>query len=743
MVFLVQLLSLLNQLNWVGLLLAQLVTTMVTIPFIVKFGPSFFRRAAHYLPYLKAELKNIATSNRDITILGVAALMAMTLGAYLILRVPPNTNDSYLYHLARVAFWLQQRNLDQFYTPNLVKVIHPFNAEIGLLWLVALWGSDLLTGFLQWFGALFTMVAIYGIGRQLQFSRPASLFAALIWDTFIVVVAQSTSTKNDIIAAFFVATTLFFLLAGFRGKSSRHWVNLILAGVSFGLAVGTKSLAFLALAGLGLMVGWLALTKSKPYLRKSLLLAAWCSVGFLLLGSYNYVLDCYNFGSPFGPQNIGEYHTIEHPSLTTLGTNLGRISYQFVDPTGLPAPVTELIQQWRPFLGKTAFTLLHLNPNMPGTSWGDATFDFADDRYFVSRDGLSWYGPLAALILLPSLLYQFLIALFIKPDIWRWFVALTAIFFLVAVALVIRWQPYMGRYLMIGVTLGAPLMAGFYDGFRNRPIVRWVAVLLAIWILGWSATHNFHRPLLGNTDIFAMDYYDLRAIERPYMAPAYRYIDQTIPQTARLGVAGDWLLVSWDYLLFGPTLQRTVTHLNLNTLNTIDADTFAQNNIDYLILSASMLEKVESRVPLWPITNTRVEWYLAKHSEAEAIAAGQSNPDILKDSFGHDYQSYLKIKTVLKREPQPVNVLTTDPRMPYYKQDSHFEFGIPQHLEDFRGFTHLVVARWWTSDDFKRLNVDESALQQFLSQDEFVKLIFETDNYSVYRIAPSLSSANP
>ncbi len=740
-VLLAEALSLLNRLSLAGLLLAHALTAIFTLPLVIKFGPLLFESAQKQLLRLKTGFKEFSAQNWDVAALGAVTLAAMLLGAYLILAVPPNTNDSYLYHLSRVAYWLQQGNLNQFYAPNLVKIIHPFNAEIGLLWLTALWGTDLLAGFLQWFATGFTMVAIYGIARQLQFSRPAGLFAALGWSSFVIVVAQSTSTKNDIVAALFVMALLFFLLDGLRCRFRQSWPGLGLAGLAFGLAAGTKNLSFLAMPGLGLMVGWLVLTQPRQYLAKAFFFGAAAGLGLIFLGAYNYALDWFLYGWPFGPPAIGSEHTIGSPSLAALVTNLARIGYQFADPTGLPAPVIEFIQQWRPSIGAAMFALFHLDPNLPNTSWGDATFSFTDGRYFVSRDGLSWYGPLSFLLLLPALGYQLVIAPFTHhKNIWRWFTALTAVGFIAAFALLIRWQPYMGRYLMIGVTLGAPLLAGFYDGCRRVAPLRWAAVLTAIWVLTWSATHNFHRPV---GQLAGLDYYDRRTIERPYMAPIFRYLDGQIPATARLGIAGDWLLVDWDYLLFGPELQRQVKHLNLATLTSINARTFADNNIDTLILSAVALKTAKPAVPLWPVTNFRVEWYLANRAEAEIFAAGQQNSAVFAQAFGSDYHAYQAIKTRLNREPAPVKILTTDPRMPYYEQDVRFQFRIPQKLTGLAGFTHLVISPHWTPADYNRLGLSATELQSFLAQGKFVEKILEIDNYAVYKITQPQLNVTP
>jgi len=280
-------------------------------------------------------------------------------------------------------------------------------------------------------------------------------------------------------------------------------------------------------------------------------------------------------------------------------------------------------------------------------------------------------------------------------------------------------------------------MAGFYEYFKPRVAVRWIVIAIAIWVLAWSATHNFHRPLLGPVDIQDLDYYDLRTIERPYMAQAYRYLDANVPQAGRLGVAGDWLLSDWDYLLFGPELKRSVIHLDPNQLDRIDLDTFLENDIDYLLLSASAADAVESRTPLWPVTRVRVEWYLATRREAELFSKAGQEPGLFAKTYGQDYAAYTQIKTALQQEPNLTKVLTTDPRMPYFDQDSSFVFDIPQGLGDLQGYSHLVIAPVWSPEDFARLGLSELSqweLQNFLAQPEFVEKILETNNYELYRI---------
>jgi hypothetical protein len=339
---------------------------------------------------------------------------------------------------------------------------------------------------------------------------------------------------------------------------------------------------------------------------------------------------------------------------------------------------------------------------------------------------------LGFVIFLPALFYYFFVSPFIKKKIWRWFTAFLSLSYIVAFALLIRWQPAMGRYLMISVTLGAPLMAGLFFVSKPYIVLRWLAIATAIWILSWSVIYNFHKPLAGSRPIWEMDYYELRMIIKPHLAAGYRYLDDTVPETARLGIAGDGLALEWDYFFFGPRLERNVTYIDLPA-GEVDATIFAKHNIDYLFLSEP--GSIELKVPYWPLfIDSKTEWYLIKRDEAELFATTQDHSLAYQRAFGDAYQAYVEIQAALNQVPQPVRVLTTDPRMPFYDQDPRFVFSVTQDLEDLDKFTHLIIAPWWNTEDFQRLGLSSLDLQSFLAEEKFVKKLFEINGYELYQI---------
>lgn len=728
-VLLTQNLSELYLVSWLGFLIGHALIVLLVLPLSFKLLRAQFAARPQLWGRVKLRWQQPLTAYPALLLLGLWLTIFMLVGLFLLLVVPPNTYDSLWYHLTRVAYWLHNHTLHHFQTADLIKTTHQgYNGEMGLLWLTALWGTDQLTALVQWLATIFSMVAIYGIARQLRFSPPASLFAALIWGTFTIVVAQSTSTKNDLLVAFFVVAAFYFLLAGLCEVNQPYQAKLILFGLALGLALGTKPIAFMVGPGLVVMACLLLWLKFGYYWPKLLYAALWGMIGLVLVGSYNYALNWSESRSFFGPAEVSGEHLIAAPSVTAWESNLGRMGYSFFDPGGLPKPWIEMIQQWRPWVGQSVFSLLHIELNPPGTNFEAYVFDFKRDEQLVARDEGSWYGPLGFLLFLPALFFYLLFA---PKDIWKWSTAFVAFSFILIFALFVRWQPWMGRMVLIAVTVAAPLMAGFYQWSEKYKLLRWLAILVAGVVLSWSATHNYHRPLLGSRNIWNLDYYSLRTFRNPSRAPVHRYLDGIVPDDARLGVAGNRIALRWTYLFFGPALKRDVVELG-ELPPQIDQRLFDDYHLDYLVLTSEAPQAITSVAPLWPVVSGDERWFLVKYSEIELFTTQQR--DGYQAAFGADYAAYLDLKKALDHETQPVRVLTTDPRIPYYEADRRFVFDLPGALDDLKGFTHLLVAPGWSAEDYKRFNISWEKMQTFLTQDKFVKKITQVNGYTLYRL---------
>ena len=113
------------------------------------------------------------------------------------LMAPPNTNDSMRYHMARVMHWQQNQSLAHYPTAIQVQLWMPPWAELAILHLVVLEGSDRLANLVQWLAMLGSVLLSARLGYLLSGNvkaRAASL-SALFCATIPMGALQATSTS--------------------------------------------------------------------------------------------------------------------------------------------------------------------------------------------------------------------------------------------------------------------------------------------------------------------------------------------------------------------------------------------------------------------------------------------------------------------------------------------------------------------------------------------------------------------
>ena len=166
----------------------------------------------------------------------------------------PSNGDSLVYHLARVAHWVQDASVTHYATHYLAQVEFAPLHEYNLAHLHLLSGSDRLDGYVQ---LVATVVAIAGaseIARLLGGSRRAQLFTAVVAATIPSVILEATSTQNnDFGAAIGVALLLLVLC---WKPFDTPLPGAVLIGVAAGEALLSKGtlLAFFAPVCLFLLV---------------------------------------------------------------------------------------------------------------------------------------------------------------------------------------------------------------------------------------------------------------------------------------------------------------------------------------------------------------------------------------------------------------------------------------------------------------------------------------------------------
>lgn len=216
--------------------------------------------------------------------------------------------DSTFYHLPVALRWSQTGSLGDPYgvagvvldNPNFGDSVafYPGNGNLFHLVAIEAFGHvGARFGQLPFvvLGAFLVHVIARSAGAR---SRPAAL-AAIVFATMPVVVFQSATSYTDVITADWLLAGVAMTLGWWRYRSP-PWA--LLAGLSFGLALGSKLAAITSVAlvgGLAGMIGLLRNRRLKPVLAGGLLLA-----GLALPSTFWYARNWAMLGSPVFPVKV-------------------------------------------------------------------------------------------------------------------------------------------------------------------------------------------------------------------------------------------------------------------------------------------------------------------------------------------------------------------------------------------------------------------------------------------------------
>lgn len=500
-------LSLLGALRPEGLIMAWL------LPLLALTGFSFKTR----LPALRWP---IFSRWEKVLLLGMALWLGLVLCTALL--APPNTNDSLTYHLPRVMHWLQNGNLEHYFTPNDRQLWNPPGAELLILHLVGLSGGDALANLPQWFSLLGIMLGASLLAQELGAGRRGQWAAAIFAATLPMLLLQASSTQNDAVTAFWALALAWWVVRALsRPLNFSGW---LLFSLTAGLGVLTKG-TFYAFAAPLLAWLLLGLLRQRRFaeLRYVLLGAA----VVLLLNSGLWARNLQWYHSPLGPgvSDLGN----EAPGLDSLvSMTLKNAAAQSAAPYGR---INQALYEGVEALHK----LLGLNLNDPHTSFRD----FAIQLNLTSEDYA--VNPLHFWLLGLACLSAWL-----KPrqkERAAYGLALLMCFLLFS--LLFKWQPWGGRLILPFFVLGAPLAGAELErrtASARAVALAWAGLALLALVALQPLLYNSARPLLPagehSLTVFSASRQDLLYINAPELRSSYEELSRWVQVTRcnRLGL---------------------------------------------------------------------------------------------------------------------------------------------------------------------------------------------------------------
>lgn len=512
-------------------------------------------------PDLFAPLRGLRAGLRSLRSAPLESLFAAGIGlvvaasAALIVIVPPNNNDSLSTHLSRIGYWLQHGSFLPWPTSRILQVIYPVDAQLNIFWTVVFTRSERLVGAVQWLAALACAAGVGMLARQMGARRRAAAFAALVFLSFPLVILQSTTPQNDLVAAaLYMACTAFFLRA-FAAPARPALPSLLLSALALGLGLGTKQTVYFLLPGLGLLALASAWKAGRPGLRALLRWGMAALAAFVLFGASLNWINLRTFGSPFGPPDLVE-SSVGGERIESLLYNVPRLALQSIDVSGLPNPLDGYAYK---AIGRAARAVfLAVGLDLEGTRFAMPGHSFAFVHKNEMQEDHAWYGPLSWALLGPCMLAAFVQGLR-RRDPARIFLPLSALLFLgIDAALRPGWDPFQGRYFAPVVAVNAAFLALLDRPGRVWSGLRAAAALLAVIIAVNVTLYNPAKPLVGkqarNVPVLTADRITVMTVQAFFMREPLRMVERLVPSDAVLGLYTPGYM--WDYPLFGPRFTR-------------------------------------------------------------------------------------------------------------------------------------------------------------------------------------------
>ncbi len=489
-----ELLSILRRIDFAGLLALWL------LPLALLLGLPGLRRAIWRGKdeFFAAVKRTKSWFWQEKMLLGGLALEALLL-LVIAWIAPPNTNDAMQYHLARVMHWLQDGSLAFYPTAIDRQLWQPPWAELAIMNLMRLGGSDRWANLVQWAAFIGTWAGVAGLSAELGAGRRGQLLAAWAVAMLPMGILQATASQNDLVAALWLVGVLLFVVhahkqcadtaaVGLAGLTWLEWTGLALI-IGLGLLTKGTFAVFVLPALAWLLIS--TLRSIKAHRTNSTARTGWARLAgailigaaaiFLLNGS-QWARNLRAYGNPFGPGDAQTGLTNQPLSAAGLYSNLLRnMAQEAATPLGA-------INQTIGNSVDRLHTLVGLNVNSVGFTHGADETGFLI-RFSNNNEELAGYllDFLLGAIVLGSVIFSR------QKPIQRIFAGILLAAFLFY-SFLFRWQPWGNRLVLPLYVVGAGLIGAWLEG--RRPFWQVLVVLsLAVGALPALLT-NTARPLI-------------------------------------------------------------------------------------------------------------------------------------------------------------------------------------------------------------------------------------------------------
>lgn len=483
----------------------------------------------------------------------------------------PYNWDSMTYHLARIAYWRQNQSVEHYATNIIRQVSSPVLAEfVNLHIYVLMDGNDIFMQLLQCLSYITNAVFVYGISRKLGVKRKLCCLSSMLFMTMPIAFGEGLTTQVDHYAAMWLLFYVYILLDYLDiNEKFRNDRDTILSTLCLSLSIGFGYLAKPSVMfGFLFFAIWLLIVsikrKDDPGLVFKLIFYAVCMLAVLLAPE---LIKNFNTFRAFSDPGAGRRQLIGRK-------NPRYVIINFVKNLiwNLPNIYTKGTDKMEAFVYRLS-ALLKVDINDAGIS--------EDGREFAMRTVQDYnhdtaVNPIVVILFLLGVLfivYKVLTRRVKETDRMPWTYSLvTSGSFFVFIA-VLRWEPFVTRYMIAYLGLICPMIAWQIQDWlvlskRRELYYAFVGIIVFVSGVEFLGMLGYHRDIAQygrQCKDRAYGYFYWQPDEK-YMAyqEVGKYIKEHGYQAIGVITGGD----SYDYPLFKmlePDVER-IEHVNVGNI---------------------------------------------------------------------------------------------------------------------------------------------------------------------------------
>jgi hypothetical protein len=406
----------------------------------------------------------------------------MAIYLYLLVQailLPPNNYDSMSYNLARVLLMIKENSL---FLSNF-SIYHQANLVLGydiLSFLFLRNYSDFCLGIFNYLCYITIIVGTYSLVNKYYQSERLGIYIALIISCFTELILQSTSTKNDIPTAA-IAVSCFLAIYNILREGDNTSLLILILFLLFGISVKNYFLAFgfplIVLLTVYLIIHqWDDITKIIKYHKSNICL-------YLMIVFISFTLIAF-FGN-----NLMKYGKI-FGHIKFLEAHQQKDGFKGASANGM----RYLIQSVE--FPKFAFSdmIQKMQNNILKDHYNIGAYDYLKKLELTSdwvpNEDSSWFGPLALLLVIPSIIYS----IFKGEGLVR-LIGINLLSFYLLACYFIPWCPWNNRFFDIfyagsGLCI-AFLLKNFHPNFLKLLLV--ISMIVGIY----ATFFNINKPFFN------------------------------------------------------------------------------------------------------------------------------------------------------------------------------------------------------------------------------------------------------